>query len=285
MAWNSFLQSEGTGTPWNPPIWPVKMAIPIAGLLLLLQGIVNLLRDLGMVPRGRDAPHEHRAAEHPVRRRLRRSSCSPACRWPSRPARWPSCSPYVLFGLPGLTLVISRVFTLMGNYVLVSVPLFIFMACILERAGIAEAIFRAVHVWFGRRARRPGRRGHHLLRADGGDGRRDRRRDRHHGRDRAAGDARARLQEGHRARQHLRRRRTGDAHSAQRRLHPLRPDRRASPSASSTWPASCPVCCSPAPTCLYIVVALLAASRACAASAARGARLPLREKTEAAGAS
>lgn len=54
-----------------------------------------------------------------------------------------------LFGLPGLTLVISRVFTLMGNYVLISVPLFIFMACILERAGVAEVIFRAVHVWAG----------------------------------------------------------------------------------------------------------------------------------------
>lgn len=49
MAWSSFLQSEGTGTPWNPPIWPVKMAIPIAGLLLLLQGIANLLRELGVV--------------------------------------------------------------------------------------------------------------------------------------------------------------------------------------------------------------------------------------------
>jgi len=57
---------------------------------------------------------------------------------------------WFLFGVPGLTLVVSRVFTLMGNYVLVSVPLFIFMACILERAGVAEAIFRAVHVWSGR---------------------------------------------------------------------------------------------------------------------------------------
>src|SRR3954469_12974966 len=57
---------------------------------------------------------------------------------------------YYLFGEPGLTLIISRMYTLMGNYVLVSVPLFIFMACILERAGIAEAIFRAVHVWAGR---------------------------------------------------------------------------------------------------------------------------------------
>ena len=57
---------------------------------------------------------------------------------------------YALFGLPGLTLVVSRIFTLMGNYVLISVPLFIFMACILERAGIAEAIFRTVYVWSGR---------------------------------------------------------------------------------------------------------------------------------------
>lgn len=56
---------------------------------------------------------------------------------------------YFLFGEPGLTLIISRVFTLMGNYVLVSVPLFIFMACILERAGVAEAIFHTVHVWAG----------------------------------------------------------------------------------------------------------------------------------------
>ena len=57
---------------------------------------------------------------------------------------------YLLFGEPGLTLIVSRVFTLMGNYVLVSVPLFIFMACILERAGVAEAIFNTVHVWAGR---------------------------------------------------------------------------------------------------------------------------------------
>ena len=48
MAWTSFMQGESTGTPWNPPIWPVKFAIPLAGLLLLLQGVANLLRDLGI---------------------------------------------------------------------------------------------------------------------------------------------------------------------------------------------------------------------------------------------
>lgn len=48
MGWTSFLQREGTGTPWNPPIWPVKLAIPVAAVLLLLQGIANLLRDTGV---------------------------------------------------------------------------------------------------------------------------------------------------------------------------------------------------------------------------------------------
>jgi tripartite ATP-independent transporter DctM subunit len=56
----------------------------------------------------------------------------------------------VLYGVPGLTLVTSRVFTLLGNSVLVSVPLFVFMACLLERAGIADDIFRVVAAWASR---------------------------------------------------------------------------------------------------------------------------------------
>lgn len=51
LAWTSFLGAEGTGTPWNPRIWPVKFAIPLAGLLLLMQGIANLLRDMGIARR------------------------------------------------------------------------------------------------------------------------------------------------------------------------------------------------------------------------------------------
>ena len=51
-AWNSFQIGETTSTPWNPVIWPVKAAIPAAGVLLLLQGISNLIRDLGWVPGG-----------------------------------------------------------------------------------------------------------------------------------------------------------------------------------------------------------------------------------------
>jgi TRAP-type mannitol/chloroaromatic compound transport system permease small subunit len=55
LAWSSFLQAEGTGSPWNPRIWPVKLCIPLAGLLLLLQAFANLFRDLGLAPPPADA--------------------------------------------------------------------------------------------------------------------------------------------------------------------------------------------------------------------------------------
>jgi len=49
MAWSSFAGAEGTGTPWNPPIWPVKACIPLAGLLLALQAIADTAREMGLV--------------------------------------------------------------------------------------------------------------------------------------------------------------------------------------------------------------------------------------------
>ena len=43
MAWDSMLQHETTGSPWDPPIWPVKFSIMFAGILVLLQGVSNLI--------------------------------------------------------------------------------------------------------------------------------------------------------------------------------------------------------------------------------------------------
>jgi len=48
LGFESFSVHEGSGTLWNPPVWPLKFAIPLAGLLLLLQGFANLLVDLGL---------------------------------------------------------------------------------------------------------------------------------------------------------------------------------------------------------------------------------------------
>jgi TRAP-type mannitol/chloroaromatic compound transport system permease small subunit len=58
----SYLQNEGTGTPWNPPIWPIKFCIPVAGLLLILQAFANLFRDLGLAPPTSAAPSVARAS-------------------------------------------------------------------------------------------------------------------------------------------------------------------------------------------------------------------------------
>lgn len=55
-----------------------------------------------------------------------------------------------LFGFQSLYLVPSRIFTLMNNYALISVPLFVLMGCILEGAGVVERLFHALHVWSGR---------------------------------------------------------------------------------------------------------------------------------------
>jgi tripartite ATP-independent transporter DctM subunit len=55
----------------------------------------------------------------------------------------------VLFNPMVMLMVVSRVYTIMLNYTLVAVPLFIFMAAILQSSGIAEQLFKAVHIWSG----------------------------------------------------------------------------------------------------------------------------------------
>ena len=36
---------ETSGTPWNPPVYPVKIGIALAFILILLAGIANFIRD------------------------------------------------------------------------------------------------------------------------------------------------------------------------------------------------------------------------------------------------
>lgn len=55
-----------------------------------------------------------------------------------------------LFGLDGLQLVASRVYSFMTEYVLVAVPMFILMASLMERSGVAKDLFNAMRVWAGR---------------------------------------------------------------------------------------------------------------------------------------
>lgn len=46
MAAESVRMRETSHSLWDPYIWPVKLAIPIAGVLMLLQGLVRMTSDV-----------------------------------------------------------------------------------------------------------------------------------------------------------------------------------------------------------------------------------------------
>ena len=55
-----------------------------------------------------------------------------------------------LFGPGVMIMMVGSVYNMMLNYVLVAVPLFVFMAAILQQSGVADQLFKAVHIWSGR---------------------------------------------------------------------------------------------------------------------------------------
>lgn len=57
---------------------------------------------------------------------------------------------FALWGFEGLRVIVYNTFGCMWNIVLVAIPLFMCMGILMERAGIAEALFETVHRWSGR---------------------------------------------------------------------------------------------------------------------------------------
>lgn len=57
---------------------------------------------------------------------------------------------YLLFGPNSFDLIYSRVTAIITDYGFMAVPLFVFMGNMLEKSGIAEKMYDAVHVWFGK---------------------------------------------------------------------------------------------------------------------------------------
>ena len=46
LAWDSLSRFEHSQSAWNPPLYPAKLMIPLAALLLMLQGLAKLIRDV-----------------------------------------------------------------------------------------------------------------------------------------------------------------------------------------------------------------------------------------------
>jgi tripartite ATP-independent transporter DctM subunit len=53
------------------------------------------------------------------------------------------------FGFDALLLISSRIYGFVTNYVLLSVPMFLLMATIMDRSGVARDLYRAMSVWAG----------------------------------------------------------------------------------------------------------------------------------------
>ena len=53
------------------------------------------------------------------------------------------------FGAGGLFILGSRTAEFLGSFALVAVPMFVLMASIMERSGVARDLYRAFHVWAG----------------------------------------------------------------------------------------------------------------------------------------
>jgi len=52
-ALDSLELGESTMSPWNPPIWPMKLIMLAALALVFLQGTAKFLRDLALLATGR----------------------------------------------------------------------------------------------------------------------------------------------------------------------------------------------------------------------------------------
>ena len=53
-AWESLKVLEYSESPWGPYVWQIKLTIPVAAILVLLQGTTKTIKDLYLAVTGRE---------------------------------------------------------------------------------------------------------------------------------------------------------------------------------------------------------------------------------------
>ncbi len=56
---------------------------------------------------------------------------------------------YFTWGIESFYMVASQVWGSMNSFTLVAIPLFVYMAMILEKTGVAQALYKMMHLWWG----------------------------------------------------------------------------------------------------------------------------------------
>ncbi|MBI2317624.1 MAG: TRAP transporter large permease subunit, partial [Betaproteobacteria bacterium] len=57
---------------------------------------------------------------------------------------------YFLWGHDAIFVIATRAFSLGSNFILLAIPLFVFMGAMLEKSGIASALYNTMYHWMGR---------------------------------------------------------------------------------------------------------------------------------------
>ncbi|TDX26075.1 tripartite ATP-independent transporter DctM subunit [Modicisalibacter xianhensis] len=207
-GWNFFAQSvsqdflffgqgyanETSFTEWAVQYYPVKFTLALGGLLLLLQGISQFIKDVQAFRHARQhgqgshvfawlvlllgmflaayaihevvnvAVNEYEAFPLSVENSLYQVDIGTLTA-----LMFGTLMLVLMAGLPlafvtgglgvvflylvgdqfMLNLIPSRIFPMMTNYQLSAIPLFIFMAAVLEKAGLIEELFDTVYKWMG----------------------------------------------------------------------------------------------------------------------------------------
>jgi TRAP-type mannitol/chloroaromatic compound transport system permease small subunit len=65
ISWNEFnyaweINETSDQTPWRPVLWPFKFVVPLACLLLLIQGVSELIKSIYMARTGVELEHKEK---------------------------------------------------------------------------------------------------------------------------------------------------------------------------------------------------------------------------------
>ena len=153
-AWHSWRMGElSEQTAWRPILWPFKAVVPITALLLLIQGVSELLKSLYAARTGRFLTTRRDDPDMSGNEILGLVMLvlMVGVIFVGFPISFTLLFLALVFGWIGLgTLVFDLAFFqtigMMKEQTLAAVPLFIFMGYVVEQAGLMERLFRAFQV-------------------------------------------------------------------------------------------------------------------------------------------
>ena len=184
----AMMNEHSAASPNGPIVWPFKWLIPVVGVLMVMQGIVEVMRCVICLRDG-EWPQRLHDVEELEKVMLERSRAAEAgrARRPKRPGTegghlmFGLSNPelgvlmlglfvvFIMFGFPiaftlmalgvffgyfamgdlVFPLLVQRTYSVMTNDVLISIPLFVFMGYIIERANILDRLFRSLQLAAG----------------------------------------------------------------------------------------------------------------------------------------